>query len=300
MVINISSIGGQAALKFAEIVEQKTGGEYKVIIYEHAMLGTAREQVEGLAEGAIHIYIDEMLAFECMAGLCGPTGLPFFFRDGDHYMTFLQSKIFEEHIFESLLKKGIRLLKPISNWGSNSFEMLLSTEPIFSPQDLAGRKFRSYDSPAAISLRRVLRAEPVILEWTSSPQAFKEGHIDTFLIPSIYLNALQPYEFAQYATLIDYGYTIGLTIAVNEHAYCGMSPDLQSALIDAAQEASAYCTPLVEEQKTFTMEQFPTAYEIPVIHPDKNAWRERMDAVIRQICVDGLLPREIFDEIQSL
>ena len=254
MVINLSSIGGQAAQKFAQIVEQKTDYEYKVRIYGRSILGTAREQVEGLAEGAIHIYIDELLAFECFAELCGPACLPYFFRDRSHYLAFLQSNIFEEYIYNQLLRNGIRLLKPVSSWGSNSFELLLATEALFSPQDLAGRKFRSYNSPAAVKLRRALGAEPVVVEWADAPQAFENGVVDTFLVPMIYVNALHPDEFARNATVLDYGYSLGLTVAVNDHAYCSMTPDLQSALVEAALEAGQFYEPLVKEQTELTLD----------------------------------------------
>ena len=299
MVINISSIGGQAAVRFAELVEEKTGEQHKVRIYDHSKLGTARQQIEGLAEGAISIYIDELLGFECYAELCGPVCLPYFFRDEDHYRAFLQSEIFEVHIYKKLLKRGVRLLKPVSSWGSGSFEMLLSTDPIFTPAHLVGRRLRSYDSPAAIALRRVLGAEPVVVEWADAPQAFKDGRIDTFLTPAIYLNALQPHEFAKHATLLAYGYTLGLTVAVNDDAYRRMPPDLQSALIEAAQETGAYCTPLVNEQTTFTLERLPTEYGLPVIHPDQQAWRRSFDAAICRICDDGLLSRRMYEDIHG-
>jgi TRAP-type transport system periplasmic protein len=300
MVINISSIGGQAAARFAELVEEKTGGHYKVRIYDHSKLGTARQQVEGLAEGAISIYIDELLGFECYAELCGPVCLPYFFRDEAHYRAFLSSEIFEEHIYQKLLHKGIRLLKPVSNWGSGSFEMLLSTEPIFGPGDLIGRKLRSYDSPSAIALRHALGADPVVVEWADAPQAFKDSRIDTFLTPAIYLNALKPYEFASNATLLAYGYTLGLTVAVNDEAYRGMAPDLQTALIEAAQETGDYCTPLVNEQTKFTLERLPTEYGLPVIHPDQQAWRCSFEAAIRKICDGGLLSRKMYEDIHNL
>jgi len=300
MVINISSIGGQAAVRFAELVEEKTGGQHKVRIYDHSKLGTARQQIEGLAEGAISIYIDELLGFECYAELCGPVCLPYFFRDEDHYRAFLQSEIFEVHIYKKLLKRGVRLLKPVSSWGSGSFEMLLSTDPIFTPAHLVGCRLRSYDSPAAIALRRVLGAQPVVVEWADAPQAFKDGRIDTFLTPAIYLNALQPHEFAKHATLLAYGYTLGLTVAVNDDAYRRMPPDLQSALTEAAQQTGAYCTLLVNEQTTFTLERLPTEYGLPVIHPDQQAWRRSFDAAICRICDDGLLSRRMYEDIQGL
>ncbi len=300
MVINPSSIGGQAAIKFAQIVEQNTNYDYKVRIYGHSLLGTAREQVEGLAQGAIHIYIDELLAFECIAELCGPTCLPYFFRDQSHYLAFLQSKVFEQQIYDKLLQNGIRLLQPLSSWGTNSFELLLTTEAVFSPLDLAGRKFRSYNSAAAFELRRALGAEPVVVEWADAPQAFKDGIINTFLVPAIYMNTLHPDEFARNATLLDYGYSLGLTIAVNDHAFSSMSPDLQSALIEAARQASEFCNPLVEEQTKITLERLPSDYGLPVIHPNQTAWRQAFESAIHKICEAGLLPRELYDRIQAL
>jgi TRAP-type C4-dicarboxylate transport system substrate-binding protein len=178
--------------------------------------------------------------------------------------------------------------------------MLLSTDPIFTPAHLVGCRLRSYDSPAAIALRRVLGAQPVVVEWADAPQAFKDGRIDTFLTPAIYLNALQPHEFAKHATLLAYGYTLGLTVAVNDDAYRRMPPDLQSALTEAAQQTGAYCTLLVNEQTTFTLERLPTEYGLPVIHPDQQAWRRSFDAAICRICDDGLLSRRMYEDIQGL
>jgi TRAP-type C4-dicarboxylate transport system substrate-binding protein len=91
-----------------------------------------------------------------------------------------------------------------------------------------------------------------------------------------------------------------LTVAVNDRAtYCD-KPGLQSALTESAQEAGAYCTPLVNEQTTFTLERLPTEYGLPVIHPDRHAWRQSFDEAIRRICQDGLLSRAMYENIQSL
>jgi TRAP-type C4-dicarboxylate transport system substrate-binding protein len=295
MVINISSIGGRR-LRDRGACRRRPAASTRFISTTSGW--APRQQIEA-GRGAIDIYIDELLGYEGYAELCGPVCLPFFFRDEDHYRAFLQSEVFEAHIYQKLLEQGIRLLKPVSSWGSGSFEMLLTTDPVFSPADLAGRRLRSYDS-SAVALRRALNAEPVVVEWAEAPQAFKEGRINTFLTPAIYLNALRPYEFARNATLLAYGYTLGLTVAVNDRAYRSMSPDLQLALTEAAQEAGAYCTPLVNEQTSFILERLPTEYGLPVIHPDRHAWRRSFDAAIRRICEDGLLAPEMYANIQSL
>jgi len=300
MVINISSVGGQAALRFAELVEEITAGDFRVRIYDHSRLGTAREQIEGLAEGAIDIYIDELLGYERYAELCGPVCVPFFFRDEGHYRRFLQSSVFEEHVYNKLLRNGIRLLRPVSSWGSGSFEVLLSSSPLISPSDLVGRKWRSYDSVAAIRLREALGAEPVVTEWADAPRAFRQGDLDAFLTPAIYLNALRPHEFARSATLLAYGYTLGLTVAVNDLAYRRMSPALQSALKEAAETAGAYCASLVEAETPAVLERLSRESGIPVIHPDRRLWRNSFEAAIHRVCEGGLLAPEMYAEIQAL
>ncbi len=300
MVIHGTSIGGKAAVKFAELMDAKTNGEVKLRLYQYSALGTAREQVEALIEGAIHTYIDEIHSLEPYAELCGSAFLPYFFRDREHYYRFLRGKIFDEHIFQKLLGAGIRLLNPVSNWECGSFEVLFSTEPIFTPQDLAGRRFRSYPSRAAIALRRALGAEPVAVEWAQTFEAFEQGLIDTLLVPAAYVHSSQMHKLAKYATLLDYGYTLNLTIAVSEREYLKLSPDVQRVLVEAAQEAGEYCARLAKEETAVDLRHLSEEHGVPVIQPNQKAWRAQFSAAIHEICNAGLLAPRLYEELQSL
>jgi len=300
MVIHKTSIGGKAAAKFAQLVENKTGGDIRLRIYHCASLGTAREQVEALAEGAIHIYIDEPLCFERYAELCGPVFLPYFFRDREHYHRFLQSTIFEEHIYRKLLDNGIRLLNPASNWECGSFEVLFSTDPIFTPNDLVGRRFRSYASDAAVALRRALGTEPEVVEWERIYEAFKQGLVDTLLVPAAYFHSLQIHKLARYVTLLSDGYTLNLTVAISEREYRKLPPTVQQVLTEAIEEAGVYCTQLTNEQTVIDLKRLSEEHGLPVIHPDPEAWRTNFASAIRRICDEGLLAREMYEDLQSL
>jgi len=272
MVIHRTSIGGQAAERFAQLVEAKTGGDLRLRIYHCSTLGSAWEQIEALIEGAIHMYIDEPLSLEPYAELAGPVFLPYFFHDREHYYRFLRSELFEQHIYQPLLERGLRLLNPASNWECGSFEVLFAKEPVFRPQDLVGRKFRSYPSRAATALRQALGATPVVVEWTQCDQAFEQGLIDTLLVPAAYFRSMQIHQLARYATLLDYGYTLNLTIAVSEYEYLRLAPDIQNALIEAACEAGEYCTELSRAQTTLDLKQLFEQNGIPVIQPDRETW----------------------------
>lgn len=300
MVVHRTPVGGHVAARFAQLVEDKTGGDIRLRIYHFAAPVTAREQVEGLAEGAVHIYIDEPLGFEHYAELCGPVFLPYFFRDREHYHRFLRSTIFEERICQKLLDNGILLLNPASNWECGSFEVLFSIDPIFTPNDLIGRRFRSYASDAAIALRRALGAEPVVVEWERAYEALEQGLVDTFLVPAAHFYSLQVHKLTRYATLLSYGYTLNLTVAISEREYHKLSPSVQQVLTEAIEETGVYCTQLTNEQTVIDLERLSEEHGLPVIHPDPEAWRTNFAAAIRRICDEGLLAREMYEELQSL
>lgn len=300
MVIHASSIAGQAAARFAQLVEEKTDGEIRVHMYQRAALGTAREQVQALAEGAIHLYVDEPLSFELYAELCGSVFLPFFFRDREHYHRFLRSSSFQEHIYQKLLDNNVRLLNPASNWECGSFELLFSTKPIFWPADLAGRRMRTYTSEAAIALRRALGATPVMVEWENIYEAFEGGLIDTLLVPAAYFESLEMHKLAEQATFLDCGYTLNTTVAMNEPAYRTLSPSVQHVLSEAVEEAGTYCCRLANTKTLAHLRSLSEEHGVPVIHPQQGAWRQAFEAAIREICAAGLLPPGIYDELQSL
>lgn len=300
MVIADYSIGGRAAIKFAELVEERTNGEMRLRLYQRASLGTAYEQVEALREGAIHIYIDEPLSFELYAELCGPVFLPFFFQDRQQYQRFLQSDIFKEHIEQPLLDNDIRLLNPVSNWECGSFEILFSNKPIFSPEDLIGAKYRSYPSQAAIELRRALKAEPVVVEWAEAYDAFEQGEIDAFMAPAAYFLSTQVSQIAKYATKIEYGYTLNPMVAINDREFLKLSPDIQNILIQAAQDAGEYCTQIAEEQSQIDIQKLNDEFNLPVIHPDLKIWRAAYSNAIQQICHEKFLTPELFEALKSL
>jgi len=300
LVTHETAIGAPAAARFAELVEAKTNGELRVRMYHHSPFESAWDQVSGLAEGAVDIYVDELLSFEGYARLCGPVCLPYFFRDREHYHRFLQSDLFDQHIGQSLKTNGIRLLKPLANWESGPFEVLLSTDPIFVPGDLVGRKMRSYESETGTALRRALGAEPVVVEWTQVPQAFENGQVDTFLMPVAHLGLLPPHESVKYVTIVDYGYAPNFVIAVNQHEYRKWSPDIQTALVEAAEEAGRYCTQQANAQASTALERLSGEFGLPIIHPNKRVWRNSFEAAIKKVYEAVQLPGQLYKELQSL
>jgi TRAP-type transport system periplasmic protein len=300
MVFHEKSIGGRAVSKFVKLVKENSKGAVNLHIYHQAKLGSAKDQITSLLQGGIHLFIDEPQSFEYYSEICGPVFLPYFFNDREHYYRFLKSAVFDENIYRPLLEKGIRILNPQSHWECGNYELLFSNTPIFSPSDLIGKKMRTYSSESAIELRKILGAEPVIVEWEKVYDAFESGKIDVLLCPSSYFNMLNFHKIANYATFINYGYTVNLHIAMNEKEYSKLRPSVQQALIDATEKTGSYCSELANRQTTNDLKNLSAKNRVPVIYPDEILWRRAFKDAIEKICSKGFLNTGLYDKIQQL
>lgn len=295
-----SSVGELMANQFAQQVAEKSGDELSIQIYQPALPQPIYTQAKGVAEGSIHILIDDLLCFERYAPLCGAALLPYFFQDATHYQRFLESTLFQEYVVDSLLDNGIRLLNPAPRCDFSTYELLFSVNPIFTPSDLVGRKFRSYASDAAVALRKVLGADPVQVVWNQSLEAFANGTIDTFLMPAIHHSSLAMHGAASYATMLDCGFSQNLIVAMNEREYQRLSPTIQQILIDSVQEVESELSDRAFPPAADYLDSLNTDHGVAVIRPDAKLWQSHFQQAIDQVCAQGFLSDSLLTQLRSL
>lgn len=303
MVIHRMSIGEMSAAKFAELVHTKSGGELSIQIYFRLAFDNVQEQVyeqvKGVAEGSIHIFIDDMLSFEQYANLCGIVFLPYFFHDREQYQQFLASNLFADRIFGQLLDQGIRLLNPTASLEYGGFELLFSRKPVFSPADLRGQRFRSYGSPYDMALRGALGAVPVPVAWDQGLEAFAQDEIDLFLMPAAHHSSLPLHTVARYATLLNYAYTQNMVVAINDRTYRALSPDVQRVLVESVAETDRYFSQVVTDRAHRYLQALGSEYGIPVIVPDQSLWRNHLAAALHAVCADKrLVAPDLYAQLQ--
>jgi TRAP-type C4-dicarboxylate transport system substrate-binding protein len=258
------------------------------------------EQIKCLAQGGIHLYVDEPHCFEPYSDICGVVFLPYFFNDRSHYYRFLESSIYENEIYQPLLQSGIRILNPRFYWEGGNFELLFSREPIFTPEDLKGKKIRTYSSKVAIELRNALGAKAVVVEWENVCDAFERGDIEVLLCPASYFSALQLHKVVKHATILRYGYTANLNVAMSEKEYIKLRPSIQQALVDAVETTGIYCSELANKQTEVDLVNLSARFGVPVIQPDATLWQSAFKKAIHHVCNKGFLDKGIYKNIQGL
>jgi len=136
--------------------------------------------------------------------------------------------------------------------------------------------------------------------WGQGYEALQNNEIDMFLTPAAYAAPLKLHEVADYATIIDYGYTQNLVFAINDYAFQTLAPDIQTILIDSLDEAGQYFSKIVKEQTDTNLERLSSEYSIPVIHPDPHVWRRHFSRILHQLCrEDAILTPELYSALQT-
>ena len=84
----------------AEKVKEKSGGRLQIDIYPSGQLGSERECIEQLQAGALAITKSSSSALEAFIPKMKVLGLPYLFRDSDHYWDVLLGPVGKEFLSE--------------------------------------------------------------------------------------------------------------------------------------------------------------------------------------------------------
>jgi len=187
----------KAMVFMAEKVAEKSGGTMRVDIYPSEQLGNEKECLEKLQMGALAMTKTSSSPLEAFVDEMKVLGLPYIFRDQDHYWKVLKGPIGKE-----LLAAGeSRGLKGLCFYDAGARSFYTVKKPIHSPADLKGLKIRVQQSPVAMDMVKAMGASPTPISWGELYTSLQQGVVDGAENnpPSLYTS--KHYEICKYYTL---------------------------------------------------------------------------------------------------
>ncbi|MCO6391803.1 DctP family TRAP transporter solute-binding subunit [Aliihoeflea aestuarii] len=223
-----------ALVRFAELVDEKTGGEIKVEIYPDRQLGEEREMVEGLQFGSLDMTVVSTGPLLAFAPELAVVDLPFLFENSEHVYRVLDGEIGQD-LLSSFESRGIHGLA----WWENGWRHLTAKKSVSQPDELNGMKLRTMQNPVHIAAFTELGAAPIPMVWGEVFTSLGQGVIDAQENPItiIYTNSL--WEVQSHLMLT--GHVYGPHVALfSKMSWDGLSPEQQAVLSEAAVEATTY------------------------------------------------------------
>ncbi len=219
-----------ALVRFKEYVEFKTNGEITVRLFPGNQLGGEREMIEQVQQGSLELTFP---ADGAMAGFYPPIqvwSIPYLFESATIAWDVINGPFGDAMREDMLEETGIRALAFSQN-GFRSFTN--NTRPIINPEDMAGLKIRTMESPVYMEMVDSLGATAVPISGAEVVMALRQGVVDGQENPPAVVYSGGHGEVQRYYTLNEHTFGLHVIIANNEW-FESLSSDHQQIIQDAA------------------------------------------------------------------
>ncbi len=167
---------GQAAQKWADLVNERSKGEITLRVYPNAQLvaGDQTKEFSAMRSGLIDMAVGSTINWSPQVPELNLFSLPFLMNDSRDLDAITQGDA-GRMAFAAIEKRGI---VPLA-WAENGFrEISNSARPVASPADLSGLKIRVVGSPLFQDTFSALGANPTQMSWADAKPALTTGAVD--------------------------------------------------------------------------------------------------------------------------
>ena len=254
----------------ADEVKKLTDGEVKIRIYPNGQLGTQRESMELLQNGALDMVKSNASEMESFEPAYGAFNIPYIFRDRDHYYRAMEGEVGQKILATSYDKGFIGLT--YYDGGSRSF---YANKEIKSPADLAGLKIRVQPSPTAVNMIKLMGGSPTPLAYGELYTALQQGVVDgaennpTALTNSRHGEVAKVYSLDEHTMIPD-------VLLISSTSWDKLSKEEQAAVKKAANDSMGYHKIIWKEMTDAAVEKAKSSMGVKVVAVEKQPF---IDAV---------------------
>ena len=157
-----------------ERLTEISDGKITMNIYPGGVLGSETQSIEQLQKGRLAMTSQSAASLENFIPSMSTFGLPYVFRDSDHFWNVLNGDVGQE-----LMRKGDdKLLRGLCYFDSGSRNFYTTEKPIRTPDDLKGMDIRVMNSATAIEMVKTLGGNPTPIDFGELYSALAQGTVE--------------------------------------------------------------------------------------------------------------------------
>lgn len=241
-VVAESTPKGQAALKFKEVLEEKSGGLFEVQVYPSSQLYGDKEEQEQLLANNVQFIAPSVTKLVTLNPSFQLVDLPFLFKDKAQVYRFFDGEAGQE-LLQSLEPHGILGMA----WWANGFKHFTNSKrPLTSPEDFKGLKFRTQSGGVLDEQFKALGAGSQTLAFSEVYQALANGTVDGQENTFNNIDTQKYVEVQKYLTISNHG-RLDYVVLTNTTFWNSLTAEQQEMVREAIEEATAYERQLADE-----------------------------------------------------
>lgn len=263
----------QGVMKFAELVEEKSGGRMRIDVFHSAQLASDRDCIEGMQMNTIQ---GGIMVSSALAGFTNTFlvfDLPFLFENSGQGQLMCDSDVGQE-VLDSLENIGIKGLG-FMEYGMRNITN--SKHSIEVPMDLKGIKIRTMENPIHMEAFSVMGADPTPMAFGELFTALQQGTIDAQENPLSVITSSKFNEVQDYLSITEHVYSAA-PLMVSKTAYDALPDDLKAIVGEAGIEACQWEREYLSKQETNWLSELEASGTI-INYPEKVAFVEATRSV---------------------
>ena len=282
----------QGIVKMKERLEELSDGTMTIDIYPGSQLGSEVQCIEQLQNGSLSMTKTSTAALEAFIPEMGVFGLPYLFRDEEHYWDVLEGEIGQR-----LLERGeSKYLRGLCYYDAGSRNFYTKDRPIEKPEDLAKMKIRVMNSATAMDMVEAFGASPTPISFGELYSALAQGTVDGAEnnLPSFTSN--KHYEVCKHFSL-DGHVRIPDLLMISTKSWNGLSEQQQGWLAQAAKESAEFERALWAEE-TAKARKVAEAEGVTIYEVDGSQFAAKVKPMLDNIDNESL--KKLVSEIEAV
>ena len=218
----------------AKEVKTLSDGKMTIRIYPSSQMGSARETMELLQNGALDMTKGSASDLESFDNVYAIYNLPYLFKDQDHFNKVVFGSVGKE-IMDGSKDKGFFALSAYVA-GTRSF---YTKKPITKPEDLIGLKIRVQASPTTLKMIELMGGAPTPISFGEVYTAMQQGVVDgaennvPSWVQTRHIEIAKVFSEDEHASIPDF-------LVISTKTWDKLTPEQQQILAKAAKDSEAW------------------------------------------------------------
>jgi tripartite ATP-independent transporter DctP family solute receptor len=286
------------AERFAELVEEKSGGKIEVKIYPGGVLGADLQNFSAMQGGTLDMNVGNASLLAGNVKEFAVFDFPFLFNTVEEAYAVMDGPVGKK-LLEKLPERG---LVGLAYWELGFRHINNNSRPIATAEDIEGLKMRVIPTPIYIDFMNALGANAVPMPFTETYTALETGAVDGMTNPLINIADSKFYEVTDYLTITNHMYN-PQAVTISKITWDKLSDDEKKIIQDSANEATAMQRQASQEANAKALEELKEEMEVNELPAEELAkWREKARPVIEKYTQDvgPELVAELMAEIEKV
>lgn len=226
-----------ACNRFKELCNEKSNGRIEIDVFSGGTLGSTADTIEGLAYGTNEIVIEGLSLLAPYCALADIEAVPYMFTSYEEYNKFTSGELWDEFVETIGQEGGFKVLGAMYRGAR-----VTTSKKFFStPEELAasGLKIRVPNTQMYIKTWETMKTTPTPLDLSDTFTALQQNTVEAQENATVESYGFGFGDVTSYLVKTNHAYSTNVFMFDREY-YDALPADIQTILVEAADETSAY------------------------------------------------------------